>query len=65
MFAVGWLELGEAEKAQQELQKCFKNIQGPFQVRVMLIIPAELNYLLLSVTLCPINMACECVYFYF
>ncbi|XP_060770456.1 protein-glucosylgalactosylhydroxylysine glucosidase isoform X1 [Neoarius graeffei] len=32
MFAVGWLELGEAEKAQQLLQKCFKNIQGPFQV---------------------------------
>ncbi|XP_062318449.1 protein-glucosylgalactosylhydroxylysine glucosidase isoform X1 [Osmerus eperlanus] len=32
MFAVGWLELGEAEKAQKELQKCFKNIQGPFQV---------------------------------
>lgn len=32
MFAVGWLELGEAEKAQQELQKCYKNIQGPFQV---------------------------------
>uniref|UniRef100_A0A4W4F750 Protein-glucosylgalactosylhydroxylysine glucosidase n=1 Tax=Electrophorus electricus TaxID=8005 RepID=A0A4W4F750_ELEEL len=32
VFAVGWLELGEAEKAQQVLQKCFKNIQGPFQV---------------------------------
>ncbi|XP_076847033.1 protein-glucosylgalactosylhydroxylysine glucosidase [Brachyhypopomus gauderio] len=32
MFAVGWLELGEAEKAQQLLRKCFKNIQGPFQV---------------------------------
>ncbi|XP_061892002.1 protein-glucosylgalactosylhydroxylysine glucosidase [Entelurus aequoreus] len=32
MFAIGWLELGEAEKAQQLLEKCFKNIQGPFQV---------------------------------
>ncbi|KAM3869958.1 protein-glucosylgalactosylhydroxylysine glucosidase [Diretmus argenteus] len=32
MFAVGWLELGETEKAQQLLQKCFSNIQGPFQV---------------------------------
>ncbi|XP_051545370.1 protein-glucosylgalactosylhydroxylysine glucosidase isoform X6 [Myxocyprinus asiaticus] len=32
MFAVGWLELGETEKAQQLLQKCFKNIQKPFQV---------------------------------
>ncbi|XP_042268918.1 protein-glucosylgalactosylhydroxylysine glucosidase [Thunnus maccoyii] len=32
MFAIGWLELGEAEKAQALLQKCFKNIQGPFQV---------------------------------
>lgn len=32
MFAIGWLELGEAEKAQHLLEKCFKNIQGPFQV---------------------------------
>ncbi|XP_039519090.1 protein-glucosylgalactosylhydroxylysine glucosidase-like [Pimephales promelas] len=32
MFALGWLELGEAEKAQKLLQKCFKNIQKPFQV---------------------------------
>uniref|UniRef100_A0A3B5MSM0 Protein-glucosylgalactosylhydroxylysine glucosidase n=1 Tax=Xiphophorus couchianus TaxID=32473 RepID=A0A3B5MSM0_9TELE len=32
MFAIGWLELGEAEKAQRLLEKCFKNIQGPFQV---------------------------------
>uniref|UniRef100_A0A3Q0R8C7 Protein-glucosylgalactosylhydroxylysine glucosidase n=1 Tax=Amphilophus citrinellus TaxID=61819 RepID=A0A3Q0R8C7_AMPCI len=31
MFAIGWLELGEAEKAQLLLEKCFKNIQGPFQ----------------------------------
>ncbi|XP_056138113.1 protein-glucosylgalactosylhydroxylysine glucosidase [Lampris incognitus] len=32
MFAIGWLELGDIEKAQKLLQKCFKNIQGPFQV---------------------------------
>ncbi|XP_026031520.1 protein-glucosylgalactosylhydroxylysine glucosidase isoform X2 [Astatotilapia calliptera] len=32
MFAIGWLELGEAEKAQLLLEKCFNNIQGPFQV---------------------------------
>ncbi|KAM9376474.1 protein-glucosylgalactosylhydroxylysine glucosidase [Pholidichthys leucotaenia] len=32
MFAIGWLELAEAEKAQQLLEKCFNNIQGPFQV---------------------------------
>ena len=32
IFAVGWLELGEAEKAQKLLEKSFDNIQGPFQV---------------------------------
>ncbi|KAK0142100.1 Protein-glucosylgalactosylhydroxylysine glucosidase [Merluccius polli] len=32
IFAVGWLELGEAEKAQKLLEKCFDNIRGPFQV---------------------------------
>ncbi|XP_077596971.1 protein-glucosylgalactosylhydroxylysine glucosidase [Stigmatopora nigra] len=32
MFAIGWLELGEPEKAQCLLEKCYKNIQGPFQV---------------------------------
>ncbi|XP_064169079.1 protein-glucosylgalactosylhydroxylysine glucosidase isoform X2 [Anguilla rostrata] len=32
MFAVGWLELGDAGKAQKMLNKCFSNIQGPFQV---------------------------------
>lgn len=34
MFAIGWLELGESEKAQHLLEKCFNNIQGPFQVSV-------------------------------
>uniref|UniRef100_A0A673A999 Protein-glucosylgalactosylhydroxylysine glucosidase n=1 Tax=Sphaeramia orbicularis TaxID=375764 RepID=A0A673A999_9TELE len=32
MFAIGWLELGEAQRAQSLLEKCFGNIQGPFQV---------------------------------
>ncbi|XP_054632544.1 protein-glucosylgalactosylhydroxylysine glucosidase [Dunckerocampus dactyliophorus] len=32
MFAIGWLELRDAEKAQRLLEKCFRNIQGPFQV---------------------------------
>lgn len=32
MFAISWMELGEAERAQQLLEKCFNNIQGPFQV---------------------------------
>ncbi|XP_018618768.1 protein-glucosylgalactosylhydroxylysine glucosidase isoform X2 [Scleropages formosus] len=32
MFALGWLELGEADKAEDQLSKCFNNIQGPFQV---------------------------------
>lgn len=36
MFAIGWLELGEAEKAQLLLQKCFQNIQEPFQVSTCL-----------------------------
>lgn len=33
MFAIGWLELGKAEKAQLLLHKCFQNIQAPFQVK--------------------------------
>lgn len=32
MFAIGWLELGESDRAQLLLEKCFENIQGPFQV---------------------------------
>lgn len=32
MFAIGWLELGKADKALLLLEKCFNNIQGPFQV---------------------------------
>ncbi|KAF4094827.1 protein-glucosylgalactosylhydroxylysine glucosidase-like [Onychostoma macrolepis] len=32
MFALGWLELGDAERAQTLLKKCFKNIQKPFHV---------------------------------
>lgn len=33
MFAVGWLELKEPERAQQLLSKCFSNITEPFKVR--------------------------------
>lgn len=43
MFAIGWLELGEAEKAQILLEKCFKNIQGPFQVLFWLTQPHNPN----------------------
>ncbi|XP_063053306.1 protein-glucosylgalactosylhydroxylysine glucosidase [Engraulis encrasicolus] len=32
MFAVAWLELGEVERGQKLLEKCYQNIQGPFQV---------------------------------
>ncbi|XP_074533176.1 protein-glucosylgalactosylhydroxylysine glucosidase [Halichoeres trimaculatus] len=32
MFAIGWLELGEAEKADVLLSRCYSHIQGPFQV---------------------------------
>lgn len=41
MFAVGWLELGEAEKAHHLLDKCFRNIQGPFQVSSWLTHPPQ------------------------
>ncbi|XP_028917475.1 protein-glucosylgalactosylhydroxylysine glucosidase isoform X1 [Ornithorhynchus anatinus] len=32
MFAVGWLELREPERAQQLLNKCFANISEPFKI---------------------------------
>ncbi|XP_056657000.1 protein-glucosylgalactosylhydroxylysine glucosidase [Monodelphis domestica] len=32
MFAVGWLELKEPQKAQEQLRKCFSNISEPFKV---------------------------------
>ncbi|XP_066467270.1 protein-glucosylgalactosylhydroxylysine glucosidase isoform X1 [Tiliqua scincoides] len=34
MFAVGWLELKETERAQQQLSKCFGNITEPFKIWV-------------------------------
>uniref|UniRef100_A0A8D2IL37 Protein-glucosylgalactosylhydroxylysine glucosidase n=2 Tax=Varanus komodoensis TaxID=61221 RepID=A0A8D2IL37_VARKO len=34
MFAIGWLELKETEKAQQQLNKCFSNITEPFKIWV-------------------------------
>ncbi|MBN3294954.1 PGGHG glucosidase, partial [Amia calva] len=32
VFAVGWLELGEVSRAQEQLNKSYRNIQEPFQV---------------------------------
>ncbi|XP_069480190.1 protein-glucosylgalactosylhydroxylysine glucosidase isoform X2 [Ambystoma mexicanum] len=32
MFAVGWLELKEIQRAQSQLQKCFANISEPFKI---------------------------------
>ncbi|XP_051632930.1 protein-glucosylgalactosylhydroxylysine glucosidase isoform X2 [Manacus candei] len=34
MFAVGWLELKEVQRAQSQLHKCFSNITEPFKVWV-------------------------------
>ncbi|NWV41951.1 PGGHG glucosidase, partial [Grantiella picta] len=34
MFAVGWLELKELQRAQSQLEKCFSNITEPFKVWV-------------------------------
>ncbi|XP_015269413.1 PREDICTED: acid trehalase-like protein 1 [Gekko japonicus] len=34
MFAVGWLELKDPERAQQLLSKCFSNITEPFKIWV-------------------------------
>ncbi len=32
MFAIGWLEVGEKEKAERSFLKNYANIQGPFKV---------------------------------
>lgn len=32
MFAVGWLELKELQRAWSQLEKCFSNITEPFKV---------------------------------
>ncbi|KAK2520507.1 Athl1 [Columba livia] len=34
MFAVGWLELKELQRAQSQLNKCFSNITEPFKIWV-------------------------------
>ncbi|NWX30859.1 PGGHG glucosidase, partial [Notiomystis cincta] len=34
MFAMGWLELKELQRAQSQLEKCFSNITEPFKVWV-------------------------------
>ncbi|KAG8125605.1 hypothetical protein E2320_020872, partial [Naja naja] len=31
MFAIGWLELKEVKRAQQQMSKCFSNITEPFK----------------------------------
>jgi len=32
MFAIGWLEVGNKEKAEKSFLKNYANIQGPFKV---------------------------------
>lgn len=32
MFAIGWLELGEKERANKPFTKNYQNIIGPFKV---------------------------------
>lgn len=54
MFAIGWLELGEAEKSQRLLEKCFENIQGPFQVSLCLTCPPALIICSVDVSLPPL-----------
>ncbi|NXV80791.1 PGGHG glucosidase, partial [Atlantisia rogersi] len=34
MFAVGWLELKEVQRAQSQLRRCFSNITEPFKIWV-------------------------------
>ncbi|NWU72359.1 PGGHG glucosidase, partial [Pterocles burchelli] len=34
MFAVGWLELREVQRARSQLEKCFSNITEPFEIWV-------------------------------
>ncbi|KAG8125610.1 hypothetical protein E2320_020932 [Naja naja] len=34
MFAIGWLELKEVKRAQQQMSKCFSNITEPFKIWV-------------------------------
>ncbi|XP_032094623.1 protein-glucosylgalactosylhydroxylysine glucosidase-like [Thamnophis elegans] len=34
MFAIGWLELKEIKRAQQQMSKCFRNITEPFKIWV-------------------------------
>ncbi|NXT24484.1 PGGHG glucosidase, partial [Syrrhaptes paradoxus] len=34
MFAVGWLELQELQRARSQLEKCFSNITEPFEIWV-------------------------------
>lgn len=59
MFAIGWLELGEAERAQRLLEKCFSNIQGPFQVSLQLSHPHHTNTRLFTESWLPVLTGVE------
>lgn len=49
MFAVGWLELKELQRAQSQLNKCFSNITEPFKVScVSRLLPRDKSLLFLS-----------------
>lgn len=51
MFAVGWLELKEVQRAQSQLNKCFSNITEPFKVScVAWLLPSDQHLLFLP---CP------------
>mgnify|MGYP001795306287 CR=1 FL=1 len=48
MFAIGWLELGEKEKAAKPFFKNYDNMQGPFKVsrlsiNALSVMPRQLN----------------------
>lgn len=60
MFAVGWLELGEADKAHHLLEKCFRNIQGPFQVSFWLTRPLQHELLTWMLFECLITSPHRC-----
>ena len=34
MFAIGWLDLGEKQRAEKPFKKNYANIRGPFKVTV-------------------------------
>ena len=34
MFAIGWLDLGEKQRAEKPFKKNYANIRGPFKVTI-------------------------------